>query len=136
MAYASSMTNERAEFDELLDKHNAVVGLSKEMKEKSSQMSQLNDRIASMLRRLDEQIDEVDLSIGTELNVLDKDRDGVISVDEVEQALELLKEKPSEDTLKDIIQKLDRDGDGKISIKELVLSIKEARQREKLEHEQ
>lgn len=131
MAYASSMTNERAEFDDLLDKHNISVGMTMEMKDKAKKMSQLNARIASMLRKLDEAIDEVDLSIGTELNVLDRDKDGVISISEIDQALSLLKDKPSDETLRDIIGRLDHDGDGKISINELVLELKEARAKER-----
>ncbi len=129
MAYASSMTNERAEFDELLDKYSVTVGMTKEMAQKSATMDRLNSQIANLLRKLDEQIDEADMSIGAELNVLDKDKDGVITVEEIEQSIGVLKDKPKD--IGEIIQRLDRDGDGKISIKELVLSIKEARLREK-----
>lgn len=131
MAYASSMTNERAEFDELLDKYNESVGMTKEIHKDNMSMNRLNNYIANLLRRLDEQIDEVDLSIGTEMNVLDKDRDGYISIAEVEQSLELLKEKPSEETLREILSQLDKDGDGRISIKELVNELAAQRAKER-----
>lgn len=125
MAYASSMTNERAELGDLLDKHNVTMGIANEVKDHS--IAQLNERIANMLKKLDYKIEETDLQIGNELNVLDLDKDGVITVEEIEKSISMLKAKPTDDAMKDIIARLDRNGDGRISLQELVLELKEAR---------
>ena len=62
----------------------------------SSVPKKLNDRVSKMLKEIELELDNAELSIGNRMHVLDTDRDGIISQQELEQALTLIKEQLSE----------------------------------------
>ena len=65
----------------------------------------LNDRVSRMLKDIEKELDNVELSIGNRMHVLDTDRDGIITQQELEHAFRLIKEQLSEwsDWLKDLV---------------------------------
>nr|BAK02432.1 predicted protein [Hordeum vulgare subsp. vulgare] len=86
---------------------------------------QLRDRLSVMVTKLEEEVETVENAVGMKLNVLDKDKDGVISVDELADALNLMRDKLSPEKVNEIISKVDRDHDGKISLEELIAFVDE-----------
>jgi LETM1 and EF-hand domain-containing protein 1 len=80
---------------------------------KEAKLEALLDKIIS---KLEKEVDKVEKTVGTKLHVIDTDKDGVISTNELQQAAGLLKEKLSEEDIKTIITKIDLDHDGRISL--------------------
>ncbi|KDD71980.1 hypothetical protein H632_c4060p0 [Helicosporidium sp. ATCC 50920] len=66
----------------------------------------LADHVASILSRVEKELDHADERIGTRLHVIDLDRDGVISLDELQNALSFLKEEVGEEELRAMLQLL------------------------------
>ena len=56
----------------------------------------LNDRVSRMLKDIEKELDNVELSIGNRMHVLDTDHDGIITQQELEHAFRLIKEQLSE----------------------------------------
>jgi LETM1 and EF-hand domain-containing protein 1 len=128
LATGSSVTKEREELNNLINAHIETIGQTSNFTEESiHKLNRLNNKIGTLIDRLGEDIEKVDREIGTELKLLDKDNDGQITVQELADALQLLKDKPNDEMLQEIINNLDRDNDGKISVRELLLGLKSAR---------
>lgn len=133
LASGSSLEHERAELNNMVDVHIETVGHTSYFTDESiNKLNKLNSKIGSYLDKLRDDINSVDQEIGTELKLLDKDNDGQITVQELADALQLLKEKPNDETIQQIINDLDRDNDGKISVRELLLGLKNARMKRDL----
>jgi LETM1 and EF-hand domain-containing protein 1 len=128
LATESSVDKEREELNNLINAHIETIGQTSEFTEDSIvKLNRLNNKIGALIDKLGDDIDEVDHEIGTELKLLDKDNDGQITVTELADALQLLKDKPNDEMLQEIINSLDRDNDGKISVRELLVGLKSAR---------
>jgi len=65
---------------------------------------------------LEKDLHEVEQEVGDKMNLIDKDKDGVITTEELAAAIELLRDKPSEEEVVDVLKKLDLDQDGKVSL--------------------
>jgi LETM1 and EF-hand domain-containing protein 1 len=83
------------------------------------QGKKLKQRVENMLQRLEGDIQEAERLIGSNLNVIDRDRDGVISREEVEQVLTLMKTKPDADMVQRLMERLDPDHDGVVLLHEV-----------------
>jgi len=59
--------------------------------------------------------------------IFDKNRDGTISVSELEQIMQNLGEKPTREEVKLMVAKVDKDGDGNISFDEFVILMASAK---------
>eukprot|EP01119_Soliformovum_irregulare_P022386 TRINITY_DN7649_c0_g1_i8.p2 TRINITY_DN7649_c0_g1~~TRINITY_DN7649_c0_g1_i8.p2 ORF type:complete len:819 (+),score=282.04 TRINITY_DN7649_c0_g1_i8:86-2542(+) len=81
----------------------------------------LESKLDRMVADLEREIEEVDKVVGSKLNVIDKDRDGVISASELGEALALLNSKLSPEQLAHVFEVLDTDKDGKISVREMLI---------------
>jgi len=66
----------------------------------------LSDRVTRMLASIEKELDAVESKIGTSMHVLDKDQDGVISVDEVQKAVSCLRDQLSPEDLNALLCKL------------------------------
>ncbi|KAF5830338.1 LETM1-like protein-domain-containing protein [Dunaliella salina] len=66
----------------------------------------LNDRVTRMLASIEKELDAVESKIGTNMHVLDKDQDGVISKEEVEKAVSCLRDQLSSEDLNTLLCKL------------------------------
>lgn len=129
LASESSLRNEREQLDALINDHIELIGETTADTKPQAYQNRLNKiqgKIGELIGKLEEDIEHVDSAIGDSLNMMDKDKDGVISVDEVRETLKLLKDKPSDDVVEEIITRLDKNNDGKISLKEILLELKSA----------
>ncbi|KFM25310.1 LETM1 and EF-hand domain-containing protein 1, mitochondrial [Auxenochlorella protothecoides] len=84
--------------------------------------SRLADKVASILGRVEAELDAADAHIGNRLHVLDLDQDGVISVEELQTALSFLREQVGEEELRHMLQVLSREAgtDGAIDVNKLM----------------
>ncbi|KAK2079853.1 hypothetical protein QBZ16_002248 [Prototheca wickerhamii] len=84
--------------------------------------SRLADKVASILQRVEADLDAADEHIGDRLRVLDLDNDGVISVEELQTALSFLREQVGEEELRHMLEVLSREAseDGKIDVNKLM----------------
>ena len=72
-------------------------------------VARLKRRIESMVDKIEVQLSDVQVKIGDKLHVLDKDMDGILSVDEIAAALqEVLKRKITSEEAQEIAQKIVR----------------------------
>ena len=70
-------------------------------------IARLKSRIESMVDKIEVQLSDVQVKIGDKLHVLDKDMDGILSVEEIAQALQLvLKRKITDEEAFEIAQKM------------------------------
>lgn len=80
----------------------------------------LAKRINSMLKKIDHQLEEYDRDVGSRMNIIEASSTGKISVDDLEQALRLIKHRPDEEILERLVDKLDVDNDGLVPLKDVV----------------
>jgi len=79
----------------------------------------LKDKVEKMVDILESQLADIESQIGTKLHVLDKDNDGVFSVEELHEALNsVLKREISNDEFMDIVADLDLNSDGFIKVED------------------
>lgn len=90
----------------------------------------LEDRISSILKRVEKDLDDVESKIGNKFKLLDTDNDGIISQEELKLAFSFLKEQLGEEELQSFMDELSKDGailgDGAISTNELLRSAYES----------
>ncbi|KAG2381760.1 hypothetical protein C9374_006144 [Naegleria lovaniensis] len=128
LASRSSVEPEREELEDLISDHIDLVDQTKQDQEQPvASVSRLSNRVGRLIEQIEKDIDKVDESIADSLNLLDKDKDGVITVDELRHALSVLKEKPSEDLIREIIDRIDADKDGVITVKDILLEFKQGK---------
>lgn len=72
-------------------------------------------RFKNMVSKLEHEIERVDTKIGLRMKLLDKDNDGVMSLDECKSAMTVIAGKKDDDVIDDLLQRLDADDDGNIS---------------------
>lgn len=84
-------------------------------------VARLKKRIESMVDKIEVQMSDVEVKIGDKLHVLDKDMDGILSVEEVAEALQqVLKRKITTEEAMEIAQQMDANKDGDLSVQELM----------------
>jgi LETM1 and EF-hand domain-containing protein 1 len=86
----------------------------------SSSNRSLAKRVKSMLQTIDTQLEEYDRDVGSRMNIIEASSTGKISVDDLEQALRLIKHRPDEEILESLVDKLDVDNDGLVPLADLV----------------
>ncbi|KAL2487609.1 LETM1-like protein [Forsythia ovata] len=143
LASASSVSREREEFLRLVNKeielYNSVVdgdGIDDkveamkaykaacddddEIPEHDKVSSVLIDKVDAMLQRLEKEIDDVDVKIGDQWRVLDRDYDGKVTPEEVAAAAMYLKDTLGREGVQELIRNLSKDSDGKILVEDIV----------------
>lgn len=71
-------------------------------------------KVSKMTAALEREMERVDSTIGKNLRLMDKDMDGVLSADELREAVKVVLATHNTDTeAQAIVDKLDRDKDGK-----------------------
>jgi LETM1 and EF-hand domain-containing protein 1, mitochondrial len=70
----------------------------------------LEDRIGSILKRVERDLDDVEKKIGDKFKLLDADNDGIISQEELQLALGFLKEQLGEDEVAGLMAELQDEG--------------------------
>ncbi|KAG8086848.1 hypothetical protein GUJ93_ZPchr0010g10395 [Zizania palustris] len=146
LASASSVTKERQEFLKLVNKEIELYNtmLEKEGTEDEEEArrayiaareesdhaaevvarekvsSTLIERVDAMLHKLEKEIDDVDARIGNHWQLLDSDRDGKVTPEEVATAANYLKDTTGKDGVQELISNLSKDKEGKIFVEVLV----------------
>jgi len=87
-------------------------------------ISRLKSRVEAMVGKIERQLTDVEKKIGDRLHLLDKDSDGVISVEEMTVCLRsVLKRNLTEEEVMAIVDDMDENEDGAITVAELALWI-------------
>lgn len=77
-------------------------------------------QVDAMLQKLEKEIDDVDARIGNRWQLLDSDRDGKVTPDEVAAAANYLKDTIGKEGVQELISNLSKDKDGKILVEDIV----------------
>ncbi|KAE8992418.1 hypothetical protein PF011_g17557 [Phytophthora fragariae] len=86
-------------------------------------------KLESMLSNLEVEIEAVDRHVGDRLNILDRDSDGVLSAEELRDAvMTILRKANTQEDVEWVISLIDEDNDGKIALEELVAWIAKCRE--------
>uniref|UniRef100_K3Y5K8 Mitochondrial proton/calcium exchanger protein n=1 Tax=Setaria italica TaxID=4555 RepID=K3Y5K8_SETIT len=146
LASASSVTKERQEFLSLVNKEIELYNnmLAKEgtdgeeearrayraAREESDHAAEaavgekvssaLVDRVDAMLQKLEKEIDDVDARIGNRWQLLDRDRDGKVTPEEVTAAANYLKDTIGTEGVQELISNLSKDNEGNILVEDIV----------------
>lgn len=89
-------------------------------KTQSAASRSLAKRVRSMLEKIDEQLEAYEEEVGSKMHIIEASPSGKISVDDLEQALRLIKHRPSEDVLERLVDSMDKDKDGLVPLHEVV----------------
>ncbi|KAI0508167.1 hypothetical protein KFK09_014301 [Dendrobium nobile] len=146
LASASSVSRERQEFLQLVNKeielYNTMLEkegtegeeeakkaykAAREMSDHAAEIaagdkvsSALIDRVDAMLQKLEMEIDDVDAKIGDRWILLDRDRDGKVTPEEVAAAAMYLKDTLNKEGVQELITNLSKDTDGKILVEDII----------------
>uniref|UniRef100_A0A0D9W6Q1 Mitochondrial proton/calcium exchanger protein n=1 Tax=Leersia perrieri TaxID=77586 RepID=A0A0D9W6Q1_9ORYZ len=146
LASASSVTKERQEFLNLVNKEIELYNtmLEKEGTEGEEEArrayraareesdhaaevaagekvsSALIERVDAMLQKLEKEIDNVDAQIGNRWQLLDSDRDGKVTPEEVAAAANYLKDTIGKKGVQELISNLSKDKEGNILVEDIV----------------
>ncbi|CAL5068669.1 unnamed protein product [Urochloa decumbens] len=82
--------------------------------------SALIDRVDAMLQKLEKEIDDVDARIGNRWQLLDTDRDGKVTPEEVAAAANYLKDTTGTEGVQELIDNLSKDNEGNILVEDIV----------------
>lgn len=94
--------------------------IGREAKEHKS-TTRMMGKLDSMIGNLEKELDQVDSTIGDRLNFLDKDKDGVLSTEELTAAVKnILKTHNTDEDAAWAVSQIDENKDGKITVAELV----------------
>ncbi|XP_006652470.1 mitochondrial proton/calcium exchanger protein-like [Oryza brachyantha] len=82
--------------------------------------SALIERVDAMLQKLEKEIDDVDARIGNRWQLLDSDRDGKVTPEEVAAAANYLKDTIGKEGVQELISNLSKDKEGNILVEDIV----------------
>ncbi|EJD44062.1 LETM1-domain-containing protein [Auricularia subglabra TFB-10046 SS5] len=118
----SSILKERDALRELVDESkdaDAVRGASR------TPGSKVAKRLTKMLDTIDKQLDAYDAKVGSSLQIISCDPQGRISVEDLKQALRVIRHAPDEEDVDAIVAKLDVDKDGFVQLEHVLELAKE-----------
>ncbi|KZP01258.1 LETM1-domain-containing protein [Calocera viscosa TUFC12733] len=110
----SSVLKERTELRDLMQEHE-VSDVPEDTSTLSSEdraSLSLAKRIKSMLKKIDAQLTQYDEKVGSSLQLISCNPQGMISINDLKQALRVIKHHPDEETIDGLVGKLDVDKDG------------------------
>lgn len=73
-----------------------------------------------MLTKIDSQLSEYDARVGNSLQMISCDPQGRIPIKDLETALKVIKHKPDEDVVQNVVDKLDVDKDGYVELEHVL----------------
>ncbi|XBI30740.1 hypothetical protein VPH35_054426 [Triticum aestivum] len=137
LSSASSTSKERQEFLSLVhreielynslregstaeDANEAYTAAKGSNSARSSVSMALMKKINAMLKELTKEIDDVDTAIGDGWQLLDRDRDGKVTSEEVAAAAAYLKHNLDSAGIEELIGSLSKDKDGKILVEDII----------------
>ncbi|CAD6263202.1 unnamed protein product [Miscanthus lutarioriparius] len=95
--------------------------------------SALIDRVDAMLQKLEKEIDDVDARIGNRWQLLDRDRDGKVTPEEVAAAANYLKDTIGAEGVQELISNLSKDNEGNILVEDIVKLASQTEENNELE---
>ncbi|TFY74703.1 hypothetical protein EWM64_g9310 [Hericium alpestre] len=110
----SSVMKERDELRALMEE-NSQAG-----EDDKSPSAALVKRIRSMLEKIDKQLQEYDARVGSSLQMISCDPQGRISAADLAKALAVIKHRPDQDVVQNVIDKLDVDKDGYVELEHVL----------------
>ncbi|ETW85425.1 hypothetical protein HETIRDRAFT_443483 [Heterobasidion irregulare TC 32-1] len=110
----SSVLKERDELRALMEEN------SQAEEDPGSPSAALVKRIRTMLTKIDTQLEEYDARVGNSLQMISLDQQGRIPVKDLETALAVIKHRPDEDVVQNVIEKLDVDKDGYVELEHVL----------------
>ncbi|XP_033146191.1 mitochondrial proton/calcium exchanger protein [Brassica rapa] len=93
---------------------------SDEVAEADEVSSALMEKVDGLIQNLEKEIDDVDIKIGKGWLLLDRDRDGKVTPDEVAAAAMYLKDTLANEGLQQLISNLSKDKEGRIMVEDIV----------------
>ncbi|KAJ0246625.1 Leucine zipper-EF-hand-containing transmembrane protein 1 [Hirschfeldia incana] len=93
---------------------------SDEVAEADEVSSALMEKVDGLIQNLEKEIDDVDSKIGKGWQLLDRDRDGKVTPDEVAVAAMYLKDTLANEGLQQLISSLSKDKEGRIMVEDIV----------------
>ncbi|KAF8110758.1 hypothetical protein N665_0079s0072 [Sinapis alba] len=93
---------------------------SDEVAEADEVSSALMEKVDGLIQNLEKEIDDVDIKIGKGWQLLDRDRDGKVTPDEVAAAAMYLKDTLANEGLQQLISSLSKDKEGRIMVEDIV----------------
>ncbi|KAJ0254838.1 Leucine zipper-EF-hand-containing transmembrane protein 1 [Hirschfeldia incana] len=93
---------------------------SEEVAEADEVSSALMEKVDGLIQNLEKEIDDVDSKIGKGWQLLDRDRDGKVTPDEVAAAAMYLKDTLANEGLQQLISNLSKDKEGRIMVEDIV----------------
>uniref|UniRef100_A0A1J3IX68 Mitochondrial proton/calcium exchanger protein n=1 Tax=Noccaea caerulescens TaxID=107243 RepID=A0A1J3IX68_NOCCA len=91
-----------------------------EVAEADEVSSALMEKVDGLIQNLEKEIDDVDSKIGKGWQLLDRDRDGKVTPDEVAAAAMYLKDTLAKEGLQQLISSLSKDKEGRIMVEDIV----------------
>lgn len=82
-------------------------------------------RLKGLVSRLEREIERVDTKVGLRMKLLDKDNDGLMSLNECKDVMKLIAGERDDELVEETLQKLDADDDGNISREDLKRVLRE-----------
>lgn len=117
----SSIVKERDELKQLMEDNITSEEESKlHPEETDSPQTSLNKRIRSMIKKIDAQLETYDEKVGSSLNTIQCNQHGQISLADLKNAFQVIKHKPSDETIEAVVKKLDVDQDGFVVLDHVV----------------
>lgn len=111
----SSDSSVKREREELYDLKLQLAEAERLVEGTEAESSSDMRRFKNMVSKLGREIERVDTKIGLRMKLLDKDNDGVMSLEECKSAMTVIAGKKEDDIIDDLLQRLDADDDGNIS---------------------
>ncbi|KAJ3093645.1 hypothetical protein HK100_006508 [Physocladia obscura] len=116
-----------------------LVDLKEEQKEQNEDITELKNltqkeskaattvssHVEKMISKIEAEINKIDSEIGSKMNVIQPDARGKMTVEEIQNALSMVKDNPGDERIKKIVQRLDSDGDGEVSTEEVMAFVNE-----------
>merc|ERR1719231_213398 len=123
----SPLHRERDEMEALQAERVASRDSVDQAKSCSTQVAMLDSRVDAMIQRIQEEMEDGELTIGEAFKKLDLDGDGKLNYAELVEALAEIREekRPDARAFEELLSKMDLDHDGQISVKDLRTIMKE-----------
>lgn len=80
----------------------------------------LEDKLAEMISSLHDEVAQAEPTLQESLNLIDRNKDGLISRDEIVYALNVFKQKVPSQLVDKVVEHIDKDQDGLVSVEELI----------------
>ncbi|KAJ3278994.1 hypothetical protein HK104_001860 [Borealophlyctis nickersoniae] len=115
------LKEERKEFKEDVEELHAMT-----QKVPNPATSRISSRVDKMITKIEKELAKYDQEIGSSLNLVRPDEEGRITIEDLGEALRVIRDHPDDERIQRIVMKLDADGDGRVAMDEIIHLAEEA----------